>query len=334
MLLTAHHVAKDALPAYSSKFSRRDFTLPQLFACLVLKEFERKDYRGAEQLLLDWPQLGREIGMPHAPDHTTLKRAADRLLVLPEARRLLDELIGFARACRVLGTHVALAAVDASGFEARHVSAYFVRRRAKGGVARREPKTQATTYRRFPKLALVVDTKTHLALSFVTGVGPGPDHPHFDDALYHAWRRVAVRKLAADAGYDSEANHVLARRDMRVRTLIPALIGRPTAKPPSGYWRRRMSRALATKAGRRRSGYTQRWQSETVNSRMKRNQGTAPRARRHQTRNRELALRVLAHNVALLRRRVATEQDVVLILTGIHAAAQFVAGGPEGGVEV
>ena len=28
------------------------------------------------------------------------------------------------------------------------------------------------------------------------------------------------------------------------------------------------------------------------------------------------------------------EQDVVLVLAGIHAAAQFVAGGPEGGVEV
>ena len=28
------------------------------------------------------------------------------------------------------------------------------------------------------------------------------------------------------------------------------------------------------------------------------------------------------------------EQDVVLVLAGIHAAAQFIAGGPEGGVEI
>ncbi len=27
------------------------------------------------------------------------------------------------------------------------------------------------------------------------------------------------------------------------------------------------------------------------------------------------------------------EQDIVLVLAGIHAAAQFIAGGPEGGVE-
>ena len=36
VLLTAYHVAKDALPEYSSKFSRHDFTQPQLFACLWL----------------------------------------------------------------------------------------------------------------------------------------------------------------------------------------------------------------------------------------------------------------------------------------------------------
>src|ERR1700712_2633569 len=107
VLLTAYRVAKDALPKYSPKSSRHDFTLPQLFACLVLKEHQRKDYRGAEQLLIDCPDLRDTIGLTVAPDHTTLKRAADRLLVGPRARRLLDEVVAFARACRVLGRHVA-----------------------------------------------------------------------------------------------------------------------------------------------------------------------------------------------------------------------------------
>src|SRR5437870_3850549 len=119
VLLTAYHVGQDALPEYSSKFSRHDFTLPQLFACLVLKEFERKDYRGAEQLLIDCRELRQAIGLTVAPDHTTLKRAADRLLAAPRARRLLDEVVRFARLCKVLGRGVALAAMDASGFESR-----------------------------------------------------------------------------------------------------------------------------------------------------------------------------------------------------------------------
>ena len=209
--MTAHHVAARAFPRHWNKYSRRDYTVPRLFACLVLKEFERKDYRGVEQLLLDCPDLRQSIGPAGAPDHTTLKRAADRLLKLPKARRVLDEVVAFARACKVLGPFVALAAMDASGFESRHVSAYFVRRRAKGGAARGEPKTQVTTYARFPKLGLVVDTRTHLVLSFAAGAGPGPDHPHFDDCLYHAWRRASVKKVVADAGYDSEPAHRLSR---------------------------------------------------------------------------------------------------------------------------
>ncbi|HWE94157.1 MAG TPA: hypothetical protein VG269_09355 [Tepidisphaeraceae bacterium] len=45
-MLAAYHLAQDTLPEFSSKFSRRDFTSRQLFACLILKEFEKKDYRG------------------------------------------------------------------------------------------------------------------------------------------------------------------------------------------------------------------------------------------------------------------------------------------------
>ena len=34
----AYQLASQSLPDHSSKFSRKDFTLPQLFACLVVKE--------------------------------------------------------------------------------------------------------------------------------------------------------------------------------------------------------------------------------------------------------------------------------------------------------
>jgi hypothetical protein len=39
-------VGRAALPPYGSRFSRRDYTQPQLFALLVLKQFLRTDYRG------------------------------------------------------------------------------------------------------------------------------------------------------------------------------------------------------------------------------------------------------------------------------------------------
>src|SRR4051812_44450260 len=39
-------VAQESLPAYSSKFSRHDYTQHQHFALLALREFLKTDYRG------------------------------------------------------------------------------------------------------------------------------------------------------------------------------------------------------------------------------------------------------------------------------------------------
>ena len=51
----AYKLAVQCLPDYSSKFSRQDFTLAQLFACLVIREHQKKSFRGVEALLIDSP---------------------------------------------------------------------------------------------------------------------------------------------------------------------------------------------------------------------------------------------------------------------------------------
>jgi hypothetical protein len=76
----ALRVARDALPAYSSPFSRHDFTQHQLFAILVLKQFLKTDYRGVVQVLADWSDLRRLLGLTKLPHYSTLKYAHDRLL--------------------------------------------------------------------------------------------------------------------------------------------------------------------------------------------------------------------------------------------------------------
>ena len=76
----ALRLAQEALPAYSSKFSRKDFTQHQLFALLALREFLRTDYRGLEALLRDWSDLRQALGLTKVPDHSTLQKAARRLL--------------------------------------------------------------------------------------------------------------------------------------------------------------------------------------------------------------------------------------------------------------
>src|SRR5687768_14069546 len=90
ILLTGYLIGKLALPDYAHKFSPKTYTQPQLFACLVLKEFLHRDYRGIEDLLKDVPELAAVIDLQRIPDFTTLQKAADRLLRSEAASRLLD----------------------------------------------------------------------------------------------------------------------------------------------------------------------------------------------------------------------------------------------------
>ena len=76
----ALRLAQECLPAYSSKFSRKDFTQHQLFACLALKTFFKTDYRGVVQLLRDFAELREELGLADVPHYSTLCYAAERLL--------------------------------------------------------------------------------------------------------------------------------------------------------------------------------------------------------------------------------------------------------------
>ncbi len=76
----ALRLAREALPPYSSKFSRKDFTQHQLFALLVLKTFFKTDYRGLVQMLADFRELRDDLGLDKIPHYSTLCKALQRLL--------------------------------------------------------------------------------------------------------------------------------------------------------------------------------------------------------------------------------------------------------------
>ena len=77
---TAYQVAQAALPAYFSPRSRKDFTQAQLFACLVLMEFFRTDFRGVAVYLEDFAELRGALDLTDkVPHFSTLCRAKGRL---------------------------------------------------------------------------------------------------------------------------------------------------------------------------------------------------------------------------------------------------------------
>jgi hypothetical protein len=76
----ALRLARDSLPAYSSKYSRKDFTQHQLFAVLALKTFLKTDYRGVVAVLDDFAEIRTDLGLAKVPDPSTLCYAQKRLL--------------------------------------------------------------------------------------------------------------------------------------------------------------------------------------------------------------------------------------------------------------
>lgn len=306
----AYHLARRTLPEHACKFSRHDFTLAQLFACLVVREFFGLSYRRTEALLADSPAWLADVGLRKAPDHNTLWRAFDALLARRRCSRMLDLLAQlFLKAKLLLLTPRGRKplAIDSTCFEQRHRSAHYDRRcRRMADDARERPgkwgrsvnAARSRRLRAMPKLAVAVDAGCHLILAAKVRIGNGSDAPDFDDLLFDAWRRATVKVAVADAGYDSEANHRVARQDLGVRSIIALGIGRPTRKPPSGRWRRHMAQRFKRKADRRH--YGQRAQSEAAHSMIKRNQGSALRSRTPERQKKEMMLRVLVHNISLL----------------------------------
>jgi hypothetical protein len=290
ILQVAHAIGKQRLPKYWHRFSPKRFTVAQLLACLVLKEFLRLDYRKLSALLEDAPSLLAAVELERVPHFSTFQKAASRLLASRRAQLLLDETVRAATASRIMKKRVALAAIDGTGFETRHISAYFVKRR--GRTCKTGYETAVDT--RYPTANTVCDCASHMVLSVVAARGPAPDDPYFRPAHKQAAARVRIVALLADAGYDSEAAHVDAREKYVARTLIPATRGRPTARRLNGYWRQRMRTQFNAKK------YRQRWQGETVNSMIKRTMGSALRARTYWSQSREIALGVLTHNITIL----------------------------------
>ena len=194
-----------------------------------------------------------------------------------------------------------IVALDSSHYDPRYRSRHYEQRcRHYASSQKRSVNTRRSrTARQCPKLSVGVCTRSHLILSTRVRTGFGSDGPDFEPLLFDAWRRhPRLRTVVADAGFDSESNHRIARHDMGVRSMIKTGIGRPSKKPPSGYYRRSMSKRL--KGSKKGKTYGQRAQAETVNSMLKRNMGDALRARSPKARRNEQLLRVLAHNIALL----------------------------------
>jgi len=177
-------------------------------------------------------------------------------------------------------------AIDATGLETRYTSQHYIRCTKRTSFYRRN----------WPKLTIVCHTKTHLIAGCIVTRGPSLDFPNLPKVMKAANKQLKFDQILADAGYDSEENHYFCREVLNIRSTVIAYNARGARKPPTAKYRRQMAKDFDKKA------YNNRWQVESVFSRNKRLLGSALRNRSEVSRERECLLRILTHNLMIIRR--------------------------------
>jgi len=149
-------------------------------------------------------------------------------------------------------------------------------------------------YRRWTKLTMVTDNATHLIAGLSVRQGPSNDAPDFLPTLRQAVGHLPIDQLLADGAYDAEEHHRCCRRELGIRHTVIPVNDRGFRRPPHGRYRRQMAKRFP------RHVFGQRWQVESVISRMKRRLGSDLRSRTEDSRLVECCVRVLTHDLMIL----------------------------------
>lgn len=148
----------------------------------------------------------------------------------------------------------------------------------------------------WPKLTAVGHVRSHLIAGALATRGPSNDQPFLPDALRQASRHIRIRRLLADAGYDSEKNHRVCREELDVESVIKVNRRWLARGLPLKPHRRRMCSRFPAKAYKRRA------HAESIFSALKRTLGAAVRARSARAQRRELLWRVITFDLMIIRR--------------------------------
>jgi hypothetical protein len=178
------------------------------------------------------------------------------------------------------------ASIDATGLESHHVSRHFL---ARAGRMKQ--------FRRYPKLTIVSHHATYLIAALAMRHGPCNDAPDFLPAVMQAVRYLPIHRLFGDGAYDAELHHRVCREELGIAsTIIPINPRGSQAHRPLGPHRRRMFDRFPKRL------YGRRWHAESTISQHKRRLGSALTARTPRTRASECMLRIVTHDLMILRR--------------------------------
>jgi len=294
---TALQVSRAVLPCYRSRFSKHQFTQPQLLAILCLMRYEDWTFREAEVRLSEHRELRQVLGLGSVPDFTTLYRFLQRLDDQTIDRAVGETVLRLRGSLRP-GRKRARVAVDATGWQGA-VSTFFVRRM-------HHHRQKPLPWRHWLKWVVVADLDQKFLLSQIARRGPWNDCANLPAVVETASQQTRIGLVLADAEFDSERNHTYIRKQLGARSAIPAKRGKKT-------WRIRGVRAEMRRAFPQRI-YRRRSLIESLFSSVKRKLSAPAPGRSLRTQMRQALLLGLSFNLYRLKHRrlfsrMSTEPD-------------------------
>jgi hypothetical protein len=198
---------------------------------------------------------------------------------------ILDAVVRLGRKLKLIPVRLE-GAVDGTGFQNRQASLHYLNRRF----------GKAFLQNHWCKLTVLCDTASYFWIAATVSRGPSNDSPEFAPVVKQAARRLHLDRVLADAAFDSEANHAVCRTELGIRSTVIPLNQRGNGRKwPKTRFRRQMKKRF-------HSGiYHSRVHVEGSFSQDKRRLGSALRNRSEARRAQECLLRVITHNIMLLR---------------------------------
>jgi IS5 family transposase len=191
----AMHLARRAVARYSSRFSKRRYTLHQHIVLLCLKVRKNTTYRTLLDELIEMPRIRKAIDLDELPSPSTLCKAFNRL-DMAVWRVLLNLSITLLPTSGVVG-------IDASGFDRSHASKHYTKR------------TKLMIQQL--KVTLLVDARANAILDLHVTTTRKHDSQIAPSLIKRNTENMTI--LLGDKGYDDQKIRAFAR-DAGVRPLI------------------------------------------------------------------------------------------------------------------
>src|SRR5258708_34884321 len=185
----ALEVATQVLPPYRTRFSKHQFTQPQLLAVLCLMRYQDLTFREAETRLRDHQELRAALQLREGPDYTTLYRFLRRLDDVPLQRGLGATV----RRLRRRRRRAVSVAIDGTGLSYNSVSTFFIRRLEQHA-------DRSARHRHWLKWVIVVDVPQQILLAQQAHKGPGSDVRWLPGPLDVAARGAPIPRGLAGGG--------------------------------------------------------------------------------------------------------------------------------------